>query len=103
MTTNTNNPTGKYTTVNGINLYYEIHGTGKPLIMLHGGFGTFEMFSAFSPVLAQNHQVIGVDRFDVSSNGFHPARRRQQSIASLPSQDGRIVFIGDVGIAVHPV
>jgi pimeloyl-ACP methyl ester carboxylesterase len=63
MTTNTNNPAGKYASINGINLYYEIHGTGKPLIMLHGGFGTFEMFSALSPTLAQHHQVIGVDLY----------------------------------------
>jgi pimeloyl-ACP methyl ester carboxylesterase len=63
MTTTTNNPTGNYASVNGINLYYEILGTGEPLIMLHGGFGTFEMFSALAPALAQNHQVIGVDLY----------------------------------------
>ena len=63
MTTNTNNPAGNYASVNGINLYYEIHGTGKPLIMLHGGFGTFEMFTALSPALALDHQVIGVDLY----------------------------------------
>lgn len=63
MTTNTNNSAGTYAAVNGINLYYEIHGTGKPLIMLHGGFGTFEMFSALSPALTQHHQVIGVDLY----------------------------------------
>src|SRR5258707_5723149 len=63
MTTNTNNPTGKYASVYGINLYYEIHGTGKPLIMLHGGFGTFEMFAALSPALAEKYQVIGVDLY----------------------------------------
>jgi pimeloyl-ACP methyl ester carboxylesterase len=63
MTTSTNNPAGKYAAVNGINLYYEIHGTGKPLIMLHGGFGTFDMFAALSPTLAFDHQVIGVDLY----------------------------------------
>src|SRR5579863_2246104 len=63
MTTNTNNPSGKYASVNGINLYYEIHGTGKPLIMLHGGFGSFEMLAALSPALALDHQVIGVDLY----------------------------------------
>jgi pimeloyl-ACP methyl ester carboxylesterase len=46
MTPTTNNPAGNYASINGITLYYEIHGTGKPLIMLHGGFGTFEMFAA---------------------------------------------------------
>src|SRR5260370_19452268 len=63
MTTNTNNPAGKYVSVNCITLYYEIHGTGKPLIMLHGGFGTFEMFDALSPALASKYQVIGVDLY----------------------------------------
>ena len=63
MTTSTNNPAGNYAPVNGINLYYEIHGTGKPLIMLHGGFGTFEMFAALSPALAEKYQVIGVDLY----------------------------------------
>src|SRR5436309_15889307 len=63
MTTNTNNSAGNYASVNGINLYYEIHGTGKPLIMLHGGFGTFEMFTALSSALALDHQVIGVDLY----------------------------------------
>src|SRR5260370_14842375 len=63
MTTNTNNPAGKYVSVNEITLYYEIHGTGKPLIMLHGGFGTFEMFAALSPALASKYQVIGVDLY----------------------------------------
>lgn len=33
-----------YAPVNGLNLYYEIHGTGEPLILLHGGVGATEMF-----------------------------------------------------------
>jgi pimeloyl-ACP methyl ester carboxylesterase len=63
MTNRKNHPVGNYADVNGISLYYEVHGTGKPLIMLHGGFGSFEMFSAISPTLAQSHQVIGVDLY----------------------------------------
>src|SRR5579859_7675563 len=63
MTSATNHPVGQYASVNGITLYYEIHGTGKPLIMLHGGFGTFETFTALSPALALDHQVIGVDLY----------------------------------------
>jgi pimeloyl-ACP methyl ester carboxylesterase len=61
--TNIHQSTGNYAKVNGIDLYYEIHGTGKPLIMLHGGFGNTEMFSALSPALASNHQVIAVDLY----------------------------------------
>jgi pimeloyl-ACP methyl ester carboxylesterase len=63
MTSDTNDAAGKYASINGIELYYEIHGTGKPLIMLHGGFGTFDMFAALSPALAEGHQVIGVDLY----------------------------------------
>src|SRR6266704_5093026 len=63
MTNTTNHSAGNYAAVNGISLYYEIHGTGKPLIMLHGGFGSFEMFSTLSPALALSHQVIGVDLY----------------------------------------
>lgn len=63
MATNPNNPAGNYAAVNGIRLYYELHGTGKPLILLHGGFGTFDMFTALAPTLAQHHQIIGVDLY----------------------------------------
>ena len=42
---------GKYAEVNGINLYYEIHGAGRPLILLHGGLMSGE---TFGPVLPTN-------------------------------------------------
>jgi len=44
--------------VNGLKLYYEIHGTGEPLILLHGGLGASEMFAAILPALASGRQVI---------------------------------------------
>src|SRR5258708_34148289 len=53
--------TGQYAEVNGINLYYEIHGSGRPLILLHGGLGSGEMFGPVLPQLAARHQVIAVD------------------------------------------
>src|SRR5438093_13672163 len=52
---------GQYAEVNGINLYYETHGAGRPLILLHGGLGSGEMFGPVLPVLAERHQVIAVD------------------------------------------
>ena len=52
---------GKYADVNGIRLYYEIHGTGYPLILLHGGLGAIEMFGPNLPELAKGRQVIAVD------------------------------------------
>src|SRR2546427_6794852 len=53
--------TGQYAEVNGINLYYESHGTGRPLILLHGGLGSGEMFGPILPALSQHHQVVVVD------------------------------------------
>jgi pimeloyl-ACP methyl ester carboxylesterase len=52
---------GQYAEVNGINLYYETHGSGRPLILLHGGLGSGEMFGPVLPALAERHQVIAVD------------------------------------------
>ena len=53
--------TGSYAPVNGLNLYYEIHGQGEPLVLLHGGIGAIEMFGDVLPLLAAGRQVIGVD------------------------------------------
>src|SRR5918993_5361312 len=49
---------GEYAEVNGINLYYETHGAGRPMILLHGGLGSGEMFGPTLPTLAEHHQVI---------------------------------------------
>jgi pimeloyl-ACP methyl ester carboxylesterase len=50
-----------YAPVNGLKLYYEIHGGGPPLVLLHGGLGCTEMFSGILPALSINRQVIAVD------------------------------------------
>jgi pimeloyl-ACP methyl ester carboxylesterase len=53
--------TGEYAEVNGLKLYYETHGTGRPMILLHGGLGSGEMFGPILPALSENHQVIAPD------------------------------------------
>ncbi len=63
MTQMTNQPAGQYAAVNGIELYYEVQGSGAPLILLHGGFGNTGMFAAVAPALAAEYQVIGVDLY----------------------------------------
>ena len=60
MTTDTK-ATGKYAKVNGINLYYETHGSGRPLILLHGGLMSSETFGPVLPQLSERHQVIAPD------------------------------------------
>lgn len=47
--------------VNGLNYYYEIHGEGEPLLLLHGGLGSTDMFAPVLPAFAQQRQVIAVD------------------------------------------
>jgi len=49
---------GSYAFVNDLNMYYEIHGAGQPLILLHGGVGAGEMFGPILPMLAGNRQVV---------------------------------------------
>jgi len=50
-----------YAHVNGLSLYYSEHGCGEPLVLLHGGFGSGEMFGPVLPALAANRRVIAVD------------------------------------------
>jgi pimeloyl-ACP methyl ester carboxylesterase len=52
---------GQYAEVNGINLYYETHGSGRPLIVLHGGLGSTELFTPDLAALSQGHQAIAID------------------------------------------
>ena len=52
---------GEYANVNGINQYYEIHGTGSPMILLHGGLGSGEMFGPILDTFAERHRVIVPD------------------------------------------
>jgi pimeloyl-ACP methyl ester carboxylesterase len=53
---------GEYAAVNGLQLYYELTGTGRPLVLLHGGLQTIDLtFGPLIPTLAQDHQVIGIE------------------------------------------
>jgi pimeloyl-ACP methyl ester carboxylesterase len=50
-----------YASANGLSYYYELHGAGEPLLLLHGGLGSVDMFGPLLPILAEHRQVIGVD------------------------------------------
>lgn len=54
--------TSGYATVNGLKMYYEIHGKGKPLILIHGGGSTIQTnFEKIIPLLSKNRKVIAVE------------------------------------------
>jgi hypothetical protein len=49
-----------YAAINGLEVYYEIHGSGKLLVMLHGGIAASEAFGPSLPLLAESRQVVAV-------------------------------------------
>lgn len=63
------NPTVQtgYAPVNGLKMYYEIHGTGQPLVLIHGAFSAIgTSFGPILPALAKTRQVIG---FELQAHG----------------------------------
>ena len=54
-------PDSGYALVNGLKMYYEIRGSGPPLVLLHGGLGAIEMYAPILPALSASHRVIAVD------------------------------------------
>lgn len=50
-----------YAEVNGINMYYEVHGEGTPLVLLHGGYVDSDMWTIETHILSQSYQVIEID------------------------------------------
>ena len=61
MTTTDAQGSGRYVAVNGIELWVVTHGAGRPLILLHGGLMSGELFGPILPALTEHHQVITVD------------------------------------------
>ena len=51
-----------YAPVGDLNMYYEVHGTGRPLILLHGAYMTIDMTGPLLPGLAETRQVIAVEQ-----------------------------------------
>jgi pimeloyl-ACP methyl ester carboxylesterase len=52
---------GNYAEVNGLEMYYEIHGAGEPLVVLHGAYMTIDAMGELVPELARTRQVIAVE------------------------------------------
>ncbi len=65
---------------NGVNYYYEIHGQGEPLLLLHGGLGSIDMFRPVLPVLAEGRQVVAVD---LHGHGRTPLGNRKINLIDI--------------------
>lgn len=56
-----NKAAGHYIHIRGFNMYYEVYGSGKPLLFIHGNGGSISAFSNNIPVFANSYKVIAVD------------------------------------------
>jgi pimeloyl-ACP methyl ester carboxylesterase len=65
---------------NGISYYYELHGQGEPLLLLHGGLGSIDMFGPVLPILAEGRQVIAID---LQGHGRTPLGGRSISLVDM--------------------
>lgn len=54
-------PVGKYVTVNGMKMYYEVSGEGGPLIVLHGAYMNIPSMGSIIPKLAETHKVYALE------------------------------------------
>ena len=72
-----------YAPVNGIKVYYEVYGEGRPLVLLHGAFYTIEMnWSELIPELSKTRKVIAIE---MQGHGHSPFSDRKLSIITLAS------------------
>lgn len=79
-----------YASVNELQMYYEIHGEGKPLVLLHGAFSAIgTSFGKLIPGLAKKRQVIA---FELEAHGHTADIDRPLSIEGMAD---------DVAAALH--
>src|ERR1700730_6241213 len=72
-----------YAPVNGIKVYYEVYGEGKPLVLLHGAFYTIEMnWGQLIPELSKTRKVIAIE---LQGHGHTPYSDRKLDFATLAS------------------
>ena len=75
--------TSGYAPVNGIKVYYEVYGEGRPLVLLHGAFYTIQMnWAELIPELSKTRKVIAIE---MQGHGHTPYSDRKLSIATLAS------------------
>jgi len=72
-----------YAPVNGINVYYEVYGEGRPIVLLHGAFYTIEMnWGQLIPELSKTRKVIAIE---LQGHGHTPFSDRPLDLATLAS------------------
>lgn len=81
-----NNASGSYASVNGLEMYYEVHGSrgnaAHPLVLMHGGLLTLDSFGPLIPALAKGREVIAVE---LQGHGRTADTDREYSLPNLSS------------------
>src|SRR6201746_2615246 len=78
-----------YAPVNGIKVYYEVYGEGKPLVLLHGAFYTIEMnWGQLIPELSKTRKVIAIE---MQGHGHTPFSDRKMDFPTLASDVERVM------------
>src|SRR5207249_6849078 len=82
-----------YVLANGVNYYYEIHGKGEPLLLLHGGLGSIDLFEPGLPALAKSRRVIAVDL-----HGHGRTELGERPISIIDMGDDMAVILKSLGV-----
>ncbi len=78
-----------YAPVNGINVYYEVYGEGRPLVLLHGAFYTIDMnWGQLIPELSKTRKVIAIE---MQGHGHSPYSDRELSITTLANDVEKVM------------
>ncbi|OMP77399.1 alpha/beta fold hydrolase [[Flexibacter] sp. ATCC 35208] len=78
-----------YAPANGIKVYYEVYGDGKPIVLLHGAYYTIEMnWGELIPELAKTRKVIAIE---LQGHGHTPFSDRKLSLATLASDVEKVM------------
>ncbi|MBS1662803.1 MAG: alpha/beta hydrolase [Bacteroidetes bacterium] len=81
--------TSGYAPVNGIKIYYEVYGEGKPLVLLHGAFYTIGMnWAQLLPELSKTRKVIAIE---MQGHGHSPYSERKMSITTFASDVEKVM------------
>ncbi|HXB07059.1 MAG TPA: alpha/beta fold hydrolase [Puia sp.] len=85
---------GQYAQIGGLRLYYELHGEGFPLVLLHGGGSTIEStYGRILPDLARTHRVVAVE---LQAHGHTPDIDRPLRFEQ--DADDVAALLGELGI-----
>jgi pimeloyl-ACP methyl ester carboxylesterase len=66
--------TGRYASIHGLKMYYEVHGQGPPLLLLHGGLNCIEVWPQALEYFSRGHQVIAPEQMGHGHTADDPSR-----------------------------